>query len=77
MAEGARVMLHTPVGMVRDIPRAFFSPENVFWTPEDDEIIKMAFIAEGQVRNRGIIKVGRDLLDHQVQPSAQYFHCNP
>ena len=42
-------MLHTPVGMVRDIPRGFFSPENVFCIPEDKEIIKTAFIAVGQV----------------------------
>lgn len=63
-------MLHTPVGMVREIPRGGFSPENVFWAPEDNAIIKMAFKAEGQVRNYRIIKVGRDFLDHQVQPSV-------
>lgn len=51
-----------------------FSPENVFCAPEDNEIIKMAFIATGQIRNYRINKVGRDLLDHQVQSSA---HCNP
>lgn len=41
--------MHTPVGVVRDIPRGFFSHENVFCAPEDKEIIKTAFIAVGQV----------------------------
>lgn len=42
-------MLHTPVGIVRDIHRGFFSPGNAFCVPEDKEIIKTTFIAVGQV----------------------------